>query len=348
MQPYINTIRRYGAILALALALIWVPGILAAIQDYLTTFESSSTIWVQRTTVSLSSGANDPAAFGPMSPGNAQAEIFGQLLQTANFLEQVTDQTSLARSYAAAADKEKFLADLRKRFRAEALGTNLIRISYRANEPGVAAEMVTAALNARDARVRRDRLASSAASVAFYQKEYDIAQAQVTTTQKEFDRFNELHPAARLTAAEEYTQSQLRVAVDLARAQLSELRARIELASVSTSLLDLTESVDYNIIDRPRIQTNPSGGLRSAATTGGVAIVGGLALVVAVVVLLTVLNDRVMTASDLGRIARVPLFATVARVPQRPQSPHLRSALASSLQVESAPGPRVVPEVSTA
>lgn len=334
MHRYVESARRLWPLLVLVIGLVWIPGLIAAYTEYVTTFESAATVWVERVTSQYSiGGADDPSLGTRVSPGPEQAEVFTQLLQTNSFLEEVVTTTSLKSEFAAARDREKFFGEIRKRFKAQALGTNLVRVSYRANEPGIAAEMVSGALAAREYRVKAARIAATTASITFYQKEFEIAQAQSLTSQRELDSFNAAHNG-RLSSADEYQQNQLRLAVEVAQGRLSDLRQRLERGAVSTALLDMAESLNFQVIDRPRAEPFPSGGLRGATLLAGVALAGGVALVVIIVALSALLNDRVDGIADLQELLTAAPFGVVPKVAT---TPGLRADLAAGTFLPASP-----------
>lgn len=313
MERYLQTAKRLWPMVALALALVCGPGLLAAYNEYQTTFQSGATVWVERANQQYLTGtSDDPNLLGRASPGGEQAEILSQLVQTNSFLIEVIGQTSLEPSFQAAADKEKFLNEVRKRFKAQALGTNLVRLSYQAREPGIAAEMVTAALVARDGRVKNGRMAATATAIAFYQKEFEIAQKQALLAQASLDQFNKSH-TARLSPTEEYQQNQLRLAVDVGQGRLNDLRTRLERGTVSTALLDMAESIQFQVIDRPQSDSFPTGGLRGASLMAGVAIVAGVALALSLIVGVTIFDGRIRGLAGLTQFADVEVFGVIER-----------------------------------
>ena len=315
LQRYIQTAKRLWLLVALTVALIAVPGLFAAYDVSTTTFESDATVWVERAGQQYQTGeADDPNqfVFGRMSPGAEQAELFSQLVQTNSFIIEVIGQTSLQPAYEAAAEKDRFRGEVRSRFRGQALGTNLVRLSYQAREPGIAAEMVTAALAAREGRVKNARLAATTTATAFYQREFEIAQRQALVAQTALEEFTRSR-ATPLPANLEYQQNQLRLAVDVAQVRLNDLRTRLDRGTVSTALLDMAESVQFQVIDRPQADPFPTGGTRGASLIAAVALVGALALATCLVVVATVLDDRIRDLVGLSRFRDVEVFGVVEK-----------------------------------
>jgi uncharacterized protein involved in exopolysaccharide biosynthesis len=193
--------------------------------------------------------------------------------------------------------------------------------------------MVSAALASRESRVKSARIAATTTSIAFYQKEFELAQTQALTVRRQLDQFNAAH-SGRLSAADEYEQNQLRLAVDVAQTRLTDLRQQLERGTVSTALLDMAESVRFQVIDRPRAEPFPSGGTRSAGLLLGLALAGGVALVVAVVMAATLLDDRIKGESDIAEFATGKLFADL---PRRNSGTRTRSELVSVAFGEAAP-----------
>lgn len=315
LERYIQTAKRLWLLVALTFALVAVPGLFAAYTEYMTTFQSDATVWVERATqqYGATGAVDDPNLFGRTSPGVEQTEIFLQLVQTNSFIIEVIGQTSLQPAYEAAEDKDKFLNEVRKRFRGQALGTNLVRLSYQAREPGIAAEMVTAALVARESRVKNARLAATATSTAFYQKEFEIAQRQALVAQTALEQFNRAARPGPLPATDEYQQNQLRLAVDVAQGRLNDVRTRLERGTVSTALLDMAESMQFQIIDRPQADPFPTGGTRGASLIAAVALAGAVALAICVVIVATLLDNRIRDLVGLSRFRDVEVFGVVEK-----------------------------------
>jgi hypothetical protein len=313
MQRYLDTAWRLRALLAIVVFLVLVPGLMAAWATNMGTFESAATIWVEKASTQYSTGNPADLALSSVSPGTEQAEVLTQLLQTNSFLEEVINQTSQAPELRVARNRERFLGDIRKRFKAAALGTNLIRLSYRGSEPGTAAEMVSGALAARDTRVKAARIAATSTAIAFFQKESELAQTQALKAQRDLDGFNVAHPG-RLGSADEYQQSQLRLAVEVAQGRLSDVRQRLERGTVSTALVDMAERIQFQVIDSPRAEPFPSGGLRDASLVAGLAVAGALTLAVGLVLLVTLLSDRVAGPADLAEFSSTGPFGVVPRV----------------------------------
>lgn len=325
--------RRMWPLLVVVVVAIWSPGAYEAYRTYVTTFESAATIWVERANSQLSGSPNDPNLLLRNSPASEQTELFNQLLQTDSFLADVVEQTARREALTRAADKQKFLAEVRKRFRTQVLGTNLLKISYRADEPGTAAEMVRVALDERDARVKKSRSAVMTASITWYQKQSELAQAQAQATQRALDAFNASHGDRALSATEEYERNRLRLAVDVAQGHLADIRQQIERGSVATALQDLTEQLAFQVIDVPSPSPFPSGGTRDASLVAGVAGVAGLLLAAFIVVAKTLIDDRIDGLADVAHTER-ELLGMVPNVKRKVLQASLTSALRGPMSVQ--------------
>jgi hypothetical protein len=320
VERYLYTTRRYRWIIAAILLVLGLFGSAAAYTEYNSSFESDATIWVSRTSQDLlqvtGAATDQPSVPNFLTPGSEYAEVFGQLIQAQTFLRQVIGRTSLSESFAAARDPLAFLDDVRKRFRVQALGTNLVKITYRSDSPEVAFEMVSAALTERDARAAEQQLGAISVTTAFYQKEFDLAQQEALRAQQDLDKFNSTH-SGNLNTADDFTQRQLRLASDLAQARLNDLKTRIDRTAISSALLQLTEGADNQVLDAPQIQPRPSGGLRQAALVFGVMMIGAVLLGTLLVVAGTLLTASVASEADLARLGGISLLATIPQLDRR-------------------------------
>lgn len=302
VQSYIATARAFRVVLVAILIVVWGAGVAAAVNEYAGTYESEATIWVVRASPALSvTDPDDPNIALLQTAAAQQAEVLKQFLQTRSFLEEVVGRTSLRSAFDSTADQDEFIDDIRKRFRVETLGTSLIRVSFAAHDPVTPPELVKAALVIRGERLEQSRLASSAALSLLYQRQIEFAEGQHLDARKALEDFQRSHPAP-LGEADQHVQAQLRLNVDFALHRLSDLRGKADRAALAPALLEVS-GLEFQIVDEPRVETDPSGGERRAMTIAGVSIVAGAALAVLLVVVATLLR------------ARGPRLVTVARAP---------------------------------
>ena len=310
MRRYLNAARRYRWLLAAVLILVWGAGLVAATIEYSTTFESTASIWVLQASPELGqSSPNDPNVPTVQTAASQQAELLGQLLQTRSFLEDVVDRTSLSGALAASSDQDKYLDEVRKHFRVQALGTNLLTLSFAARDPHAGPEMVKAALAVRGQRVAQARVDATTALSTLYQKDYESAQAQALDAQRQLDEFNAGHKAP-LGDVDQHLQAQLRLTLDLAQARLADLRGRIDRAQLAPALLDIS-GMEFQVVDQPREQSKPKGGERAALMLAAMGILGGLALAALLVVVGTLIAERAPAPVDRRRIRPTGVVATV-------------------------------------
>jgi hypothetical protein len=320
MQRYVYTARNYLWVILAVVAVLAASGSMAAYGEYSGTFESNATIWVQRNSQELlqvhAVMTDVPSVPNFLTPGSEYAETFGQLVQTQAFLHEVVDRSSLQEELATAKDPLAYLDDLRKRFKVQALGTNLVKVSFRATSPSIAFEMVSAAVAIRDERAAAARVASASVTSTLYSKEFELAQQKSIRAQQDLDEFNSLH-AGPLNAADSYRQQQLRTSSDLAQARVDDLRAAIDRAAIVSTLLQLGQTTDVQVIDAPQIQLQPSGGLRQAVFVFGVMMVGAATLVALLVIVGTLLTASVASEADLERLGAATLVASIPQVTHR-------------------------------
>ena len=313
MRRYLTAAKRYWLVILAILAVVWGAGLAGAYHEYANTYESQATIWVLRASPELtSSNPEDPGTPVIQTVASQQTELFTQLLQSDGFIRDVVERTLQRSTLERAANETKFLADVRKHFSVETLGTNMLRVSYTTSDPRTPVEMVNAAIAVRTERVLQARVTSTAAVGTLYRSEFDAAQKQALDAARELDGFKSSHPGT-LTATDEAHQAQLQLAIDFAQARLSELRGRADRSAVAAAVLEMS-GLEFEVVDEPRQQTTPSGGGRAAVLLALVSLAAGALLVALLVFVGALLADHVAGPLDVGRLAPARLFATVPRV----------------------------------
>ena len=323
MQRYLATARAFRGVLAAILIIVWGAGVAAALKEYASTYESQATIWVVRASPALSvTDPDDPNIALLQTAAAQQAEVLKQFVQTRSFLEEVVGRTSLKSAFESTADKDEFIDDVRKRFRVETLGTSLIRVSFAAHDPATPPEVVKAALVVRGERLEQSRLASSAALSLLYQRQIEFAEGQALDARKALEDFQRSNPPP-LGEADQHLQAQLRLNSDFAASRLNDLKGKADRAQLAPALLEVS-GMEFQIVDEPRVEANPSGGERRAMTIAGVATLAGAALASLLVVVATLLRARGPRPVTVAR-ARSPELAGAV-----PADGHRRAEAASS------------------
>ena len=329
MQRYLSTARRYRLLLAVVLGVVWGAGLTAAYVEYATTYQSQATMWVLRASPELTAtNLDDPSVPIIQTVASQQAELLDQLLQTQSFVHDVVARTSLNAALQSTANETRFLDDVRKHFSVQALGTNMLRVSYSAHDPKTPAEMVDAALAVRGERVVEARITATTAVTTLYRREFDVAQAQALDAQQQLDAFNAGHTGT-LSPEDSQQQARLRLALDYAQARVGDLKARADGAAIAPMILELS-GMEFQVVDAPREEPAPTGGMKSALLIGGVALAAGTLLAALLLFVGTLIADPVSGPADVGRLAPAKLFATVPRVPAAGlQRGDLRAALSA-------------------
>ena len=323
MQRYLATARALRGVLAAILIIVWGAGVAAALKEYASTYESQATIWVVRASPALSvTDPDDPNIALLQTAAAQQAEVLKQFVQTRSFLEEVVGRTSLKSAFESTAEKDEFIDDVRKRFRVETLGTSLIRVSFAAHDPATPPEVVKAALVVRGERLEQSRLASSAALSLLYQRQIEFAEGQALDARKALEDFQRSNPPP-LGEADQHLQAQLRLNSDFAASRLNDLKGKADRAQLAPALLEVS-GMEFQIVDEPRVEANPSGGERRAMTIAGVATLAGAALASLLVVVATLLRARGPRPVTVAR-ARSPELAGAV-----PADGHRRAEAASS------------------
>ena len=330
MRRYLETARRYRWVIVIVLLLTWGSGAVLAYSEYISSFEADATIWTQRQSQQFAPiSPQDPGLTALVTPAQEQAGVMMQLLQTRSFLRDVIQRTSIHRPENM--EESKFLAEITKRFRVDVLGNNLFRLAYRANDPRTGAEMVLAALEVREEHLAASRLAATEAAATYYRAQLSVAENQALEAQRDLDAFDKDHRPP-LSLPDEYNQRQLRLKVEETKARVTDMKVRIDQSTVLPSILEVADSLDFQIVDKPLDEVKPSGGTRTAAVIAGSAFVAGLSLVGVLLIVGALLAGGMAGEAGIARLAPASLFATVPEIANArgASSRDLRSALAAA------------------
>jgi hypothetical protein len=147
---------------------------------------------------------------------------------------------------------------------------------------------------------------------------------------RDLDAFDQMHKPP-FSPPDEYQQRQLRLLVEETKARVTDMKTRIDQSTVLPSLLQMADSLDFQVVDRPLDEDKSSGGLRPAAVIAGGALLAGLALVGLLVIGGTLLAGGVAREADISRLSAAAIFATVPDVAGKIGGPdrQLRDALAA-------------------
>jgi hypothetical protein len=313
VEPYLATARAFRWVLAAMLIVVCGAGLVAAVVEYRSTYQSEATVWTVRAAPALSvTDPDDPNIAMIQTAASQQAEVLKQLLLTRSFVVDVVGRTPLKTTFEGAADPDRFIDDIRKHFRVETLGTSVIRVSFAGHDPKTQPELVMAALVVRAERLERARQLSSAALSLLYQRQIEFAEQEALDSQKALDEFNQSHREP-LTEPDQHVRGQLRLRLDFALVRLSDLRGRLDRSQLAPALLEVS-GVEFQIVDEPRVATRPSGGERSAITIATVALAAGAALASLLVLIATLLGVRAPRArtAPAERVRADPIPSVVA------------------------------------
>jgi hypothetical protein len=292
VQPYLSTARRFRWLLLAIVGVVWGAGFAAAYVEHTTTFESAATIWVVRPSPELNAtGVDDPNVALIQTAASQQADVLKQLLQTKSFLRDVVSRTSLRESFEKAPDQDRYLDQMKKRFRVETLGTSLLRVSFAGRDSETPPDLVNAALIVRAERLAQARVASAAALSTLYQRQLEFAEGQALEAQQALDEFNQSHRPP-LSEPDQHVQAQLRLSLDFSLLRLGDLRGRIARAELSPALLEVS-GIEFQVVDEPRVANAPGGGERSAITMAIVALAAGSGLATLLTLVATLLGPRI-------------------------------------------------------
>jgi uncharacterized protein involved in exopolysaccharide biosynthesis len=290
-------------------------------------YETRAAIWVDRPAYLRQT--NDD--YGRMTtPAQAQGARLNELLRSRTFLMDVAAETPLAPLIGSTKGEDKILAMIEKGLLVAPSGNNLLVITFEAPTQEISFEVVSGLVEKFQANAMAGRRDQGEQAIAFYQERVQAAEDQLAKSNEVLRRYVASNP--RLSASDRNAAAVVSIpsrpsdpAAATIDPRLAELRARVELderdverarSSLDEAQLNVSASLQgqelgFQVIDPPRMPTEPKRGMRRILIYPIAGVVAGLGLSVALLLLLVVTDRSARTEVDLAQA-----YPVLAVVPQ--------------------------------
>jgi uncharacterized protein involved in exopolysaccharide biosynthesis len=265
-------------------------------------YQSLGTFNVENSTVlSTLSGTGD-ANSGFDTAASSTSKRIGALLQTDQFIKDVSVKAHLDGAVAAG---QITLGQIRASITAWPNGSNLVNVSGTNANPAVAQALAGATIDAFVQGTIDSQASQSDAAVAFFSQLVTSYQGDVTKAQTALDKFLAAHPAPAVGSRPDDEQAQLaRLNADLtaAQARYDEAVSKNQDAQLSTEKTKADVGQRLRVVDAPQVPTVPLGGLKTSITNFATFAVLGVLLTGGALVVGTLLDRTIRTPNDVSRL----------------------------------------------
>jgi uncharacterized protein involved in exopolysaccharide biosynthesis len=334
---FLETFFRYKFLIllpAVLIPLIVTPITLVVTPRY---FQSDVGIWVDRSAYLQSPGEGSPFSI----PSQTQSTRLNELMRTRAFMLDVVGRTSLASLLSVSGGEGRARAVLDSGLSITPTGSNLVTISFRASTAQVAYEVVSAIVDAYQEKTATDTVDQAGVAIAFYQ-------SQLSDAHTAFDKAtNDLRSYA---AAQGYTDNpdaassnsplsagaldarlvDLQSRLEFARKQVDSARGTLEQARLGAAAAAQGQQLGFQVLDPPQLATAPSRDLRKALIFPIAALLIGIGLSGAMLVVLVAADRSVRYEMDVSpplRVLGVVPQLNVKRLPKKLRPASARRAV---------------------
>jgi uncharacterized protein involved in exopolysaccharide biosynthesis len=307
--------------------------IVASVITYVTSplmFVSSAGIWVDRPTyLTYSDNWNSWA-----SPAQNQTSRLTELLKTQTFVVDVAKRTSLAPLTTTQRGLERIDLILAQGFGVLPVGTHLVTVSFRSDNPQIAYEMLKAVVDAFNDSIANDSVNQAAIATAFYSDQLQQAQDDLGKASDDLRRYIQTNPSlassldstnfgASFTvgggsvvgpspkavldqaATTDGTLAQLRSKVQNATDRVAQLQASLQSAEYQASASVQGQQLGFQVVDAPNYPTTGGRDLKKRMMFPIIAFAGSLAVSGLALALMAMSNRTVQSETDLATGVRV-------------------------------------------
>lgn len=301
---------------------------LPAIMLWVFTYETRAAIWIERPTY-LRQAGEDLGRF--VTPAQTQAARLNELLRSRTFLMDVADQTPLSPLIGTTRGEDRIEALVEKGLTIAASGNNLVVVRFEASTPEISYQFVNALVEQFRERADAGRRGQADHAISFYEARVQAAEEQLAKSNEAVRRYvgsnprlsmvdrspqvsasGAARPAEGSLAALDPKLAELRARVELDERDVERARQSLDEAQLSVSASLQGQELGFQIIDPPRVPTEPKRSLKKIATYLVAAEVAGLSLSAALLLLLIVTDRSVRSEPDL--VSTYPVIGAIPRL----------------------------------
>ena len=279
-------------------------------------YESAAGVWVERPT--YIPAAEDWNRY--VSPAQNQHSKLTEMLRTRAFVEDVARRTTLAPLLATNEGREELAEYLQRSISAVATGSKLLTIRVRADSPDIAYEVINATLNAFRDRSANDRANQTSMVIAFYEGQVKNAEDELTRARDGLrrylaanPRYAQVDPSSRTVgqslnlpvAAIDPVLSDLIRAQENAQKEQERLRGLLDQAQFDSQASLEGGDAAFQVIDQPVLPTSSQRERRRLIIFPTAALLVGLIVGAALLIILTVADRSARWPEDLDKVGKV-------------------------------------------
>ena len=279
-------------------------------------FEASAGVWVERP--SYIPAAEDWNRY--ITPAQNQHGKLTEMLRTRAFIEDVARRTSLAPLLATSEGRDEVADYLQRSISAAASGNKLLNVRVRADSGEIAYEVIVATLNAFRDRSAADRATQTSMVIAFYEGQVKNAEEELSKARDALrrylvanPRYSSIDPSARVVgaslglpvAAIDPQLADLIRAQENAQKEQERLRGLLDQAQFDSQAALEGGDAAFQVVDQPVMPTTAQRERRRLIIFPTAALLVGLAVGGALLVILTVSDRSARWADDLDKVGKV-------------------------------------------
>lgn len=269
-------------------------------------YEAQAGIWVERPAY-LGFSGDELTRYLP--PATAQRNRLVELMRTRSFISDVIAKTSLEELFRVQGGGDVALDQIFARdFEVNQNGDHLLAIRFRSEQRDTALDIVNSVVNQFKARASEDRRSQAQLAISFYQGQLSDADGSLSQARSDLAKYLDANPAVARTLATN--------GLDVARLdpQFAEFQRRVDSAlrnsdsargSMQAAQFDFAAGVQgdalgFRVVDAAGVSATPSRQLRKLLMYPIVALVAGVALGAALLLLFALSDRSVRSLADLA------------------------------------------------
>lgn len=265
-----------------------------------------------------------------VTPGQVVSQEFNELLKTDAFVRAIIRQTDLEEVMdKGTTEVNELIVETRKNIGTTAIGGNQLLVNAEHEDPVVAYQIVTAAIDGYlQWRINAGLVESEVAQV-FFRDLIDSYEADLTAARAEMQRYLETHPIplrGERPGVEVLEIDRLQAEIDLAASRYATALDKEENTRLSITQIESDARQTYFLIDAPHIPEEPNASLRNLALQVGIFVAVGVLLSGGLIVGTALIDRSFRLPVDVAHRLNLPVLTMVSDTPITYESPLSMSA----------------------
>jgi hypothetical protein len=296
-------------------ALLLIPLVAAGALAYeLASFRATATMSVA-----------DPASFGAtfvpagwsqnLSPAQNVADSSALIVKTESFAQGLSDALSSADPSLTPSQTQKAVTSLQSNLRISTAGSHLVVFGYSCHDGPFCVEVLGSAISTIRQQLIDSERNLAAQTTAFWTAQLKDAKSNLGAAQAALQSYAQANPGVSVDAGSSDPQ------VVLLRDTIAQWRARVAQAQDSLSLAQYSSTSSARLIDMgtalvgsPQLTSPPVIGDLSSLKPAAAALIAGLLIILAYLVLLGRADQTVRDPKSIERRLGVPVVATIPKL----------------------------------